>query len=525
MPLNNTITRLGAVLISRNGKVGFRVSARKVLTVGDDGLVTLGDMEEFAPEWIFCCGQIATGVYEPLLELVKTERTFRDSFEMAGAAMNAPVSDPISLNAFMKRRYGAEPIPFCGHSEFPDKIMTDNWRILMEKFDLKGELNRKFEEAENFNKRPNILVAGYTGSGKTSLIRTILGDIVPKNGIDNSAPRRMEFDKYENDSICLWDSKGLELGDAETDFCERTRGFIAERQEHPNVDEHIHLVWYLIQGPGARVTECDRNLIQNIFNPEHVIVVISKKDITNAKQFEALTKALTNAGIRPEHIIAASDAEGGAIGCKELVELSNRILPEAYRDAFMAAQEIDRDAKVQATLDKTWHAKNLISCHIDSARKTVETPVPASDAAILLPPLGALTAVLASLYGLREPAFREEMGKLLDGVIKSLTESDPELTASRAAILTGALGYYLKSNFESNAIARIKGTARPDLGLDLEAFKQFHETYQQGARMKPNILVCGKTGVGKTSLIQAVTHRGTVPDAAIGNGEATTEKF
>ena len=43
--------------------------------------------------------------------------------------------------------------------------------------------------------------------------------------------------------------------------------------------------------------------------------------------------------------------------------------------------------------------------------------------------------------------------------------------------------------------------------------------------MKPNILVCGKTGVGKTSLIQAVTHRGVVPDSAIGNGRATTEGF
>ena len=43
--------------------------------------------------------------------------------------------------------------------------------------------------------------------------------------------------------------------------------------------------------------------------------------------------------------------------------------------------------------------------------------------------------------------------------------------------------------------------------------------------MNPNILICGKTGTGKTSLVQAVTHAGTVPDEAIGDAEATTRGF
>lgn len=43
--------------------------------------------------------------------------------------------------------------------------------------------------------------------------------------------------------------------------------------------------------------------------------------------------------------------------------------------------------------------------------------------------------------------------------------------------------------------------------------------------MKPNILVCGKTGAGKTSLLQAITQAGTVPDSAIGNAAPCTKGF
>ena len=45
------------------------------------------------------------------------------------------------------------------------------------------------------------------------------------------------------------------------------------------------------------------------------------------------------------------------------------------------------------------------------------------------------------------------------------------------------------------------------------------------AKFKPVILVCGKTGIGKTSLIQAVTGRETVPDSAIGAGMPVTHGF
>lgn len=408
----------------------------------------------------------------------------------------------------------------------------NSWRKIMENINFKAEFERNFSEAEQVCKRPNILVAGYTGSGKTSLIRTILGsELVPAEGIGNSRPCRIEFDCYENEDIRLWDSRGLELGDQEKDFREKMREFIAERQNEPKVEDHIHLVWYLIQGNGARVTDCDLALLKEIFSPDNVIVLLSKKDITKAEQAEAIRKTLTDAGISKEHIVEISDTEGGAIGCRELVALSRRMLPDAYRDAFLAAQQIDREARALRIAEKSDTARAIVRGAVSEAGKVAEVPITLSENCLLLPIAIAMAAKLASLYGLRDRQVHTDAATFVKSVAAAVPElfpwrkSSENIDSASAEMLMESLGTYLRNSFEAHVLAKIKGTPLPSLGFDLELFKQFHRTYKKGMKMKPNILVCGKTGVGKTSLIQAVTHRGVVPDSAIGDGKPITVGF
>ena len=418
------------------------------------------------------------------------------------------------------------------------------WRSIMSSVNFKQEFENKFDEAASFSKRPNILVAGYTGCGKTSLIRTVLGgEIVPQAGISNGKPCRIDFDSYENDSIRLWDSRGLELGEKEDEFKEMMREFVASCQDDPNVDEHIHLVWYLIQGNSARVTDCDLGLMKDIFTFDDVIAVISKKDITKPAQTKAIREELTKAGVPEEHIIEVSDSEAGAIGCKELVELSHAMLPAAYRDAFMAAQSIDREAKAAKVADKKDRAIAIVSEAIEKAKavkgEAILTDKESGDGsaqwndvkAKLSVVLVELLAKLSGLYGLHSREIKEDAVAFVETVLSdaevldAVRNDDGELDGDSYGTLTGALGHYFRNNFEAYAIARIKCAPLPGLGFDSDLFKQYLETYKEGMNMKPNILVCGKTGVGKTSLIQAVTHRGVVPDSAIGNGRATTRGF
>lgn len=406
------------------------------------------------------------------------------------------------------------------------------WRKMMENIDFKAEFERNFSEAEQLCKRPNILVAGYTGSGKTSLIRTVLGsELVPAEGIHGSRPCRIEFDCYENGEIRLWDSRGLELGEREKEFREKMKEFIAERQNESKVEDHVHLVWYLIQGNGARVTDCDLALMKEIFTSGNVIAVISKRDITKTEQSGAIRKTLTDAGIPEERIVEVSDTEGGAIGCRELVALSRRMLPDAYRDAFLAAQQIDREARALRIAEKSDTARAIVRDAAVEAGKIAEVPISLSENCLLLPVGITMAAKLASLYGLRERQMHADAAAFVKSVVMAAPElfpwrkSSTVIDSASAGTLIESLGTYLRNSFEAHVLAKIKGTPLPPLGFDLELFKQFHRTYKKGMKMKPNILVCGKTGVGKTSLIQAVTHRGVVPDSAIGDGKPITVGF
>lgn len=421
------------------------------------------------------------------------------------------------------------------HGNSKEKLLKDKEnkrREKMENINFKAEFEQNFSEAEQFCKRPNILVAGYTGCGKTSLIRTVLGnEIVPAEGVDNSRPCRIEFDCYENEEIRLWDSRGLELGEKEADFREQMREFVAERQDDTNADEHIHLVWYLIQGNGARVTDCDLALLREIFTPDNVIAVLSKKDITRPAQAEAIRKVLQEEGIPAERIVEVSDAEGGGIGCRELVALSLRMLPAAYRDAFLAAQQIDREAKAAKLAEKNETARAIVNDAAQEAAQVAEVPVERSENSPLIPIGIAMAAHLASLYGLRERKLHDEAAEFVKSVFTASPETVPwyesstGIGAEAARRLVETLGNWFLNNFEAYALAKIKGLPKPSLGFDLELFKEFYQLSKRRMKMKPNILVCGKTGVGKTSLIQAVTHRGVVPDSAIGDGKPLTVGF
>jgi len=344
------------------------------------------------------------------------------------------------------------------------------------------------ERAKLGVKRPNVLVCGYTGSAKTSLIQAVCGDdLVPADAIGDAEPTTTGFDEYASEHIRIWDSKGLEPGEGEQVFAAMLTGFLKERRISPDVDSHVHLVWYTIQAPGARITDCDLELLTKVLANEHVIVVLTKADIARPEQIEAMRTRLTEAGIEPQRIVSASDRRSGAQGCKELVELTQRLLPAACRDSFLEAQRIDREARIEAVMQKKGKASAIIAAATATATGIGATPIPIADAALLIPVQTGMVAALAALYGLRQEAVRHAVLPFVARVVgiyaaSSLLKCFPFLgsaiNAGVAGSLTGALGWFTRDRFEAMALAKITGEPMPELDFDLETFRQYYAAFK-----------------------------------------------
>ena len=205
-------------------------------------------------------------------------------------------------------------------------------------------------------KRPNVLVCGYTGSGKTTLIKAILGDVVPEDAIGAGLPQTAGYELYVNEGghIAIYDSKGTEQGDSLEDFKRNTTRFIDETRKCKNADEHINLAWYVISGDGDRIQDFDRSLIKDISSIAPVIVVITKNDITKDDTRESFKRILTEEeGIDSNHVIFTSCPDDKpSEGCKILVEESIKLLPDACRLEFIRSQVCDARSKIEAEMER-----------------------------------------------------------------------------------------------------------------------------------------------------------------------------
>ena len=111
---------------------------------------------------------------------------------------------------------------------------------------------------------------------------------------------------------------------------------------------------------------------------------------------QIMAKRLPLAGGRPFMTFAMADDFTGQrpYGLREVLDATFQVAPEGVHGALTAAQEIDQDRK-----DK--EAKKYIAAAATSAAAAAATPIPFSDAALLVPIQLGMMAKIAQLYKIK----------------------------------------------------------------------------------------------------------------------------
>ena len=192
-----------------------------------------------------------------------------------------------------------------GDLVIPENIVKQAYENSEEKemniFDYENfDYNEEFRKVQEGVSKPNILICGATGIGKSTLIRDIfqLSDIDGPEIGDKGRARTAGVHAYspEGASITLYDSQGYNIGADEQKYVKDVLGVIGEHfnQNPGEMHEHIHEVWYCVSAANNRFFEADEKMIREIRKKytTPVMIILTKVDCVDEESIGYLKKAI-----------------------------------------------------------------------------------------------------------------------------------------------------------------------------------------------------------------------------------------
>ena len=172
---------------------------------------------------------------------------------------------------------------------------------VMKKFNYEDfDYEKVFKEIEEEIHKPNILVLGATGVGKSSLIKDYFemdDSNAPEIGNDGRA-KTTSVHRYspENSTIVLYDSAGYVFGEDIKEYSRDIIGTIEDRKKNDpgDISNHIHEVWYCVSAANKRFYTAEKDLIQTIIEKFSVpvMVILTKVDLVDEEDISAMKNTI-----------------------------------------------------------------------------------------------------------------------------------------------------------------------------------------------------------------------------------------
>ena len=231
-----------------------------------------------------------------------------------------------------------------------------------QKFNQQQEdLERDLDERLDNDDLPvaNIMVAGITGTGKSTLINAVFGSEMTATG--SGKPVTEHIDEYENGDIPIhiWDTVGLELDSEKTrESIKSIKATIAAKAESNDQYDRVHAIWYCINSGSNRYQGAELEFIKELHSigvPFIIVLTQCSGDEDEVNSFENEIKKINASmgmdDIQIVQVLALPVKYRGmptpipAFGLEDLVNVTLQLLPSFIKSGFIAAQRVSQSEK------------------------------------------------------------------------------------------------------------------------------------------------------------------------------------
>ncbi|SDB80270.1 Uncharacterized conserved protein, DUF697 family [Raineyella antarctica] len=263
---------------------------------------------------------------------------------------------------------------------------------------FRAEYDRQLDSLGRFN----LALFGKTGVGKSTLVNAVFGEPVADTGIGEPVTRDSHLYLDDRGRLGLLDTRGLEVGRDDKQLFKELDAYVREMRKGP-LEEQVHVVWYCIRGMDRRFEPFEADFVRHLDSlglPVVVVLTQVPRTPDGVLHPDAVTLAeyVTDLGLpivdgRPYPTYALEDPFSGqsSYGLMDLLGATFRSAPAAVHAALTAAQQIDHRRKAS-------QARRFIAGTAAGAAGVAATPIPFSDATVLVPLQLGMMARIAQLY-------------------------------------------------------------------------------------------------------------------------------
>ena len=210
-------------------------------------------------------------------------------------------------------------------------------------------INAIAERIRNLNTL-NIIVAGKTGVGKSTLINAVFKDKLAETGMGKPVTDHMRKITKKGIPLSIYDTRGFELGkEVQAQVKQEVLDTISKGLATKDINKAIHCIWYCINTASNRVEPEEIQWIRELSRENQItqvpIIIVLTQSISK-KNANALRKMLIEENLDVVQIVSvlAEDYEideeyvAKSYGLDALIHIMGEALPEELMDTLQHVQ-------------------------------------------------------------------------------------------------------------------------------------------------------------------------------------------